>query len=131
MTAMTPVKLRCVVIDDDPEFLQRVQRWFVTSCTDFEVVPFASGLDAVEFLRQKRADLVLTAYLMPQIDGLQLISILRALHLHVPIYMASHVPIQAVALARGATEFFAKGSLWARLEAAVATLRERGALRAA
>lgn len=131
MSAMTPARLRCVVIDDDPEFLERVQRWFVTSCTDLEVVSFASGLDAVEFLRRERADLVLTGYLMPQIDGLQLISIIRALHLHVPIYMASHVPIRAVALARGATEFFAKGSLWARLESAVATLRERGVVLAA
>lgn len=120
---MKPAKLRCVVIDDDREFLEKLQRWFVTSCTDFEVLPFANGLDAVEFLRQKRADLVLTAYLMPQIDGLQLITLIRTFNAHVPIYMASAVPIGAPALARGATAFFAKGALWFQLRAALEKLR--------
>jgi DNA-binding NtrC family response regulator len=120
---MSPAKLRCIVIDHDPDFLEKARRWFVTSCTDFEVLPFSSSLDAVEFLREKRVDLILTAYLMPQIDGLQLISIARGLHPRVPIVMTSGVPICAAALARGATAFFAKGSIWLHLDATLARLR--------
>jgi putative two-component system response regulator len=123
--SMSPAKLRCVVIDDDQEFLVRVQRWFVTSCTDFEVLPFSNGIDAVEFLRQKRVDLIFTGYLMPQIDGLQLISAIRAFNPQVPIFMASGVPIEKTALARGATGFLRKGALWSQLAAILAKLRER------
>lgn len=128
---MNPARPCCVVVDDDREFLARVQRWFVTSCTDFEVLPFANSPEAVEFLRQKRVDLVVTAYLMPQIDGLQLISTLHALNARVPIFMASSVPIKAAALARGATAFFTKGALWSQLGDALAKLGQAAAAPAA
>jgi len=122
---MSPAKLRCVVIDDDQEFLAKVQRWFGSSCTDFEVLPFSSGLEAVEFLRQQRVDLILTAYLMPQIDGLQLISLIRAFDPEVQIFMASVVPVESTALARGANGYIAKGALRSQLAAVLASLRER------
>ena len=122
---MSPAKLRCVVIADDREFLEKVQRWFVSSCTDFEVSPFSNGLDAVDFLRQRRVDLMFTAYLMPQIDGLRLISIIRSFNSQVPIYMTSGVPMRATAVARGATGFFEKARLWPQLSVALAKLRER------
>lgn len=121
---MSSSKLRCVVVDDDREFLEKVQRWFVTSCTDFEVVPFSRGMDAIDFIREKRVDLLFTAYLMPQIDGLQLISIVRSFNPCLPILMASGVPIQAPALARGATAFVTKSALWTQLGAMLARLRE-------
>lgn len=119
---MHPAKLRCVVIDDDREFLEKVKRWFVASCADFEVLPFSSSPEAVEFLRRERVDLVFTGYLMPQIDGLQVISTIRSFNAHVPICMASSVPMQAVALARGATTFVSKSRLWTQLGDLVAGL---------
>lgn len=127
MTLMSPAKLRCVVIDDDREFLEKVQRWFVASCTDFEVLSFSNGVEAVDFLRRGRVDLVFTAYLMPQIDGLQLISIIRAFNAHVPICMTSSVPLQTVALARGATAFFSKSALGSQLGDLLAKLRAQPA----
>jgi CheY-like chemotaxis protein len=122
---MGPAKLRCVVVDDDREFLEKVQRWFLASCTDFEVLPFSNGADALDFLRHGRVDLIFTGYLMPQIDGLQLISSVRAFNRDVPIIMASVVPIQATAEARGATGFFKKSAFWSHLEAILAPLRAR------
>lgn len=120
---MSPAKLRCVVVDDDHEFLGQVVRWFRSNCPDFEVVAFTASIDAIERLRRDRADFILTAYLIAAVDGLQLISIVRGFDLRVPICMMSSVPIKASALGRGATAFFAKSELWARLEGFVGKLR--------
>jgi hypothetical protein len=77
MIGMSPAKLRWVVVDDDHSFLEQVKRWFLISCSDFEVLPFANSVDAVDCLRKQRVDLIVTAYPVPAIDGLQLISIVR------------------------------------------------------
>lgn len=130
-SAMARAKLRCVVVDDDREFLDQVKRWFLISCTDFEVLPFANSVDAIDYVRRERVDLIVTAYLIPAMDGLQFISIVRAFNAHVPIFMASHVPIQAAALARGATAFCSKAGLWTHLGGLLSRLRERAAAYAA
>jgi CheY-like chemotaxis protein len=120
---MSPAKLRCVVVDDDREFIEQVHRWFRSNCPDFELLAFTDSIEALECLRRDRADLILTAYLMAAVDGLQLISIVRSFDVRVPICMMSSVPMKASALARGATEFFAKAELWTRLESFVGKLR--------
>jgi CheY-like chemotaxis protein len=130
VVTMSPAKLRCVVVDDDREFLEQVRRWFWISCTDFEVCPFANSVEALDYLRRERVDLIVTAYLVPAIDGLQLISIVRAFNAHVPICMTSRVPIQDAALARGATAFVSKARLWSQLGSLLRKLREREALAA-
>lgn len=124
-SVMSPAKLRCVVIDDDEVFLDQIKRWFLLSCSDFEVLPFANSVDAIDYLRRQRVDLIVTAYLVPAIDGLQLISIVRAFNAHVPICMTSSVPIRAAALARGATAFVSKAALWSQLGGMLAKLRGR------
>jgi CheY-like chemotaxis protein len=114
-----PNRPRVVVVDRDPEFSAKVKRWFVASCLDFEVLPFSNGVDALDYIRQRRPDLIFTAYLVPQLDGLQFITAVRMFDPQVPIMMVSHVPVQAAALARGATQFCAKRALWAGLGMAV------------
>src|SRR5688572_26600735 len=128
---MTPAKLRCVVVDDDHEFMDQVKRWFLISCSDFEVLPFANSVEALDYVRRERVDLIVTAYLVPAIDGLQLISIVRAFNAHVPICMTSSVPIRAAALARGATAFCSKAGLWTHLGGLLGRFRERAAAFAA
>lgn len=119
---MIPVSPRCVIVDDDREFLERVSRWFRISGLDFEVVTFTGGVEAVDYLHRERADLILTAYLLAAMDGLQLISIVRRFDARVPICMMSRVPMKATALARGATAFFSKSELWPQIEAFIAKL---------
>ena len=116
-------KPRCVVLDDDAEFLDQIRRFFAASCLDYEVVAFSNSVEAVEFIRRRRVDLILTAYLVPQIDGLQFISLVRSWNAAVPILMLSHVPVRAAALARGASAFLAKSALWTQLEAMLGALR--------
>lgn len=109
------VKKCCVVIDDDVDYLEQVKRCFAVSGLGYEVLTFSSSISALEYIREHRVDLILTAYLLPQMDGLQFISLVRASNARVPILMLSRVPIKAVALARGATAFLAKSALWTHL----------------
>jgi CheY-like chemotaxis protein len=120
-------KLRYAVIDDDREFLAKMHRWFFSTCPDVEVLSFASALDAIEFLRRERVDAIFTAYLMPQVDGLQLISILRGFDSQVPIFMTSEVPVEDAAIARGANGFIPKPMLWSELDEVIAELRPSAA----
>jgi two-component system response regulator HydG len=115
---------RCVVIDHDPDFLEQVKRCLASTWRDCEVVSFRSSIDAIEFIRERRVDLILTAYLVPAIDGLQLIRLVRSFDPRVPILMLSSVPVKAAALAQGATAFLAKSTLWRRLDAVLARVRD-------
>lgn len=120
---MSPAQLRCVIVDDDHAFLEHVKRWFHINCPDIEVLPFSNSVEAADCLRRQQVDLIVTAYLVSPMDGLQLISIVRAFDAHVPICMTSSVPIEAAALSRGATAFVPKAALWTELGNRVATLR--------
>jgi CheY-like chemotaxis protein len=122
-TDMGPAKLRCVVVDDDREFLAQVSRWLLTNGTDVDVASFTSSVDALDHLRREPVDLILTAYLVAPLDGLQLISIIRGFNPHVPIGLMSGVPLEATALARGATAFLPKPRPWSQLETLLAELR--------
>lgn len=112
----------CVVIDDDLAYLDRLKRFFIASCLDYEVVSFSNAVDAIDYVRHRRVDLILTAYLVPYMDGLQFISLVRSFNAHIPILMMSSVPIEACALARGATAFLAKSRLWTQLSSILRTL---------
>lgn len=115
---MTPAP-RCLVVDRDHEFLDQVKRCFAASGLSYALVIFASSVEALEFARQNKVDLVLTGYLMPQIDGLHLVASIRSFNPTVPIVMISDFPAEAAALRRGATAFLDKAALWAQLESCV------------
>lgn len=121
---MSPAKLRCVIVDDDREFLEQIKRWFLTSGEDLETVLFSNSTEALDYLRCERVDLLLTAYLIAPMDGLQLISIVRGSHPRLPVCMMSNVPIRASALARGVTVFVPKAQLWSQLGSVLNTLRD-------
>lgn len=124
-------KPHCIVVDDDTDFLEQVKRFFVASCLDFEIRPFSSSVEAIDYVRQRRVDLILTAYLVPQIDGLQFITMVRSFNAQVPILMLSSVPVKAAALARGATAFLAKRAVWSQLAESVRDVCEARPMRPA
>lgn len=128
---MTPSKLRCVVVDDDQQFLAKLRRFLESTHPEFEVITFPDSVEAVHHLRSSRADVVLTAYLMPQIDGLQLVSAVRAVDPEVPICIMSAVPIREVGLARGATAFVSKANALAFLDQGLRQLCTRSSTQAA
>lgn len=89
---------------------------------DLEVVTFANGLEALAYLLGEPANLVLTDFRMPAMDGLQLTSHLRSMENQVPVIVMSGNPIEAQALAAGADVFLLKNDLPAKLGGALRSL---------
>jgi CheY-like chemotaxis protein len=67
--------LSVLVADDEQSIRTIVQQWLTRNGHTVAVVP--SGREAVDLLRQRPFDLVITDVLMPEGDGLDLITELR------------------------------------------------------
>jgi CheY-like chemotaxis protein len=70
------IRLRVLVVDDDPIFLD----YF---CGDlpaerFDVLKARDGVEAMEMLERERFDVLGVDLVMPRIDGLRLIALIRA-----------------------------------------------------
>ena len=63
-----------VLLVDDEEMVVTSIKSFLTLETDYEVVSFTSPKEALEFVKDNRVDLVISDYLMPDIDGIQFLA---------------------------------------------------------
>ena len=66
---------KVLVIDDDPVILELLRVNF--EIENFEVVTASDGREGLEKARTANPDVVLSDIMMPRIDGLELVSILR------------------------------------------------------
>jgi len=70
---MTADENNIILIIDDEEMVTTSLRSFLELETDYEVVTFTSPKDALEYVREHPIDLVVSDYLMPDIDGISLL----------------------------------------------------------
>ena len=70
---MTADENHIILIIDDEEMVTTSLRSFLELETDYEVVTFTSPKDALEYVREHPIDLVVSDYLMPDIDGISLL----------------------------------------------------------
>jgi CheY-like chemotaxis protein len=66
-----------VVVDDNRNFLQ-IMRGVLRACGVGESFEAANAYKALEYLRNRDVDIIMTDYKMPEIDGIELISMIRA-----------------------------------------------------
>ncbi len=111
-----------MLVDDDPDVLTLTRVFLLRIWPDLEVVTFSNGLEALAYLVGEPANLVLTDFRMPEMDGLELTSHLRSMENQVPVIVMSGNPIEAQALAAGADAFLAKNDLPAKLGEALVSL---------
>lgn len=116
------LKPHCLVVHADRDFLGQLERFFRTSQPGYEVVAFANSVEALEHARQGSVALMVTSYLLPQIDGLHLIRSVRAFDPEVPIIMISDVPVEVAALSHGASAFIDTDAWWTHLDAEIRAL---------
>lgn len=65
--------LKVVIVDDDGMIVHSLQKYISTQLPEFEVTgTFLNGREALQFLLEHPADIVLTDICMPQMDGLAL-----------------------------------------------------------
>jgi two-component system chemotaxis response regulator CheY len=68
----------CVlVVDDEPTVRQLIRRW-ISRTTEAETLEAANGLEALEILCNKEVDLIVTDIDMPVLDGIEMLSLVRA-----------------------------------------------------
>lgn len=111
------VRPLCVLVDDDPDFLRFAQQVIARLCPRCEVAEFCNGLDALEYLARHAADLLVTDYRMPLIDGLRLTASVRSFAPTLTIVVMSADNVEAQAMAKGATAFVPKRDMLQRLSA--------------
>jgi DNA-binding NtrC family response regulator len=68
-----------VLIVDDEEMVTTSLRSFLELETEYEVVTFTDPREAIEYARANSVDLVVSDYLMPEVDGISLLMQIRSL----------------------------------------------------
>ena len=76
-----------VVIVDDEEMVLTSLSTFLTLETDYQVMTFTSAREALKFIDSNDVDLVVSDFLMPEMDGISFLAEVRRLRPHVPRIM--------------------------------------------
>ena len=119
---MQPIR-RCVVVDDDPDWIALIRRSLARSGLTIQPVTFADARRALAFLREHDVDCVVTDLRMPGVDGVELIQEFRRFNAVTPIVLFSSAELlPSEALAFGATEFVAKRAVTTELARTIEAL---------
>ena len=73
--ASNGLKYRLLVIDDEPSVIGALERCLVRE--GYEIDSFTDPVAALEQARHAQYDLVLSDYLMPELDGVMLLGLIR------------------------------------------------------
>lgn len=108
---------KVLVVDDSP--IDRVLVGeLLGNASSLEVIYATDGADALASMERALPDIVVTDLLMPQVDGLQLVTIARRKYPHVPIILMTSQGNEEIAvqsLEQGAASYVPKRVLAARL----------------
>jgi two-component system chemotaxis response regulator CheY len=85
------VSTRTILIADDSATMRAMLVAVVEELGDFRIVEASSGFEALRLLPRDQVDLILTDINMPDINGLELISYLRANpnYKNIPVFIIS------------------------------------------
>jgi len=78
-------KKKILVVDDEPDFLGVITIRLEEN--DYEVITASNGNDAFKKVKEDKPDAVLLDILMPGIDGLKLLRMIRKVDEKLPIYI--------------------------------------------
>lgn len=102
-------QINVLVVDDDRDVLSTLSE--ILSELRLNPVTAADGAEAIEKIKTRKIDMIITDLMMPNVDGLELIQKTRQLNVNIPIAVISgHGEVKNVvnALSRGAYNFITK-----------------------
>ncbi|MEA1914615.1 MAG: response regulator [Campylobacterota bacterium] len=103
-------KFKAVYIDDEPINLMLVQAY--ASQFDLDIECFESSPEALEYILHHDIDILFTDYMMPDIDGLEVIKQYRKINSNIPIVVITAAgddqELKLSCLEAGATDFLSK-----------------------
>ncbi len=92
-TVETPIVLFC---DDDGNFSAMIER--VLNKEGFEVIRAKNGREGLEILSSQRIDLILADFLMPELNGIEMLEATRSRNINTPfILISGHAKIDDLA----------------------------------
>ena len=113
-----------LIADDDPKLLKMVRRTLMYE--GFEVITAADGRDTLNQVETKTPDLLILDWMMPELDGIDVLIRLREADNNIPVLMLTArdtVESRVEGLNKGADDYlvkpFAPSELLARLNALV------------
>jgi len=68
-----------ILLVDDEEMVVTSIKSFLTLETDYVVVAYTSSQEALEYIRHNKVDLVISDYLMPEMDGIEFLAKVKEL----------------------------------------------------
>ena len=78
-------KKRILLVDDEPDFVELIKKRL--EANDYEVIPAYNGKEALDKLKNKKFDAVLLDIIMPELDGLKTLKMLRRRDKDLPVFM--------------------------------------------
>ena len=72
-----------VIVDDEEMVLTSISSFLMLETT-YEVFTFTSAEEALQFVREKEVDLVISDYLMPEMDGISFLARVREVKPEIP-----------------------------------------------
>jgi two-component system response regulator MprA len=115
-----------LVADDDPKLLKMVQRTLIYE--GFQVVTAADGREALAQVQAALPDLLILDWMMPQVDGVQVVSRLRAAGDELPVLLLTAkdaIEDRVLGLDSGADDYLVKPFAPAELLARIRSLLRR------
>ncbi len=117
-------KKKILLVDDEMDFVmimgKRIKYW------GYELITASNGKEALEAIEEKRPDLVVLDYMMPEMDGVATLKEIRKVSKEIPVIMLTAFPNKTSiegTEALGVTAYIPKlgmfGSVEASLKAAV------------
>lgn len=73
-----------IVLVDDEEMVLTSLSSFLTLETDYEIHTFTSAKEALEFIKENDTDIVVSDYLMPEMDGITFLGYVRQVKPEIP-----------------------------------------------
>jgi CheY-like chemotaxis protein len=75
---LATIKAKILVIDDEEDFLSLSEKFLKMEYPNFKITKTLSGKNALELLRQKKFDVIVSDYQMPEMDGLTVLNFIRS-----------------------------------------------------
>ena len=112
-----------VVVDDDEEVREIVVRLTLETVPQAQISSMPNGREALARIKDHGADLLITNFRMPGMNGPELVRELRAREFAAPVIMVSGNPeAQQLGEAAGISQFVAKTDVTAALPRAILSL---------
>jgi DNA-binding NtrC family response regulator len=100
-----------LVIDDDISIYYSIKMILDELGSNYKIIPFTSGSEAIEYLENNTADLIFLDIWMPSSSGLNLLDNIKDMGVDAPVIIVSAINLAEAAVSafkRGAVDYITK-----------------------